>query len=338
MKTPLATIVIPNLNGALHLARLLPCLAQQSARDFELLLVDNGSADDSVARVQAFGARWGIETNVIRNATNLGFAKPCNQGMRAARGEWIALLNNDTQPEPQWLEALLTVAEMADGPSQGIGMVGSKMLMARQPDTIDSAGIALDRAGIAWDWRGGERDDPAERDSVEIFGPCGGAALYHRTLVQQLDGFDEDFFAYHEDVDFAWRARLLGWRCLLAPRARVLHVHSATLGDASPRKRFLLARNKVWTLLKNYPARDPEQLLHVALAAVYDGAATLYGVAQRGDWAAARGRSAALRGLPRFWAKRRLVRPSQRNVDNCWRWMQPLTPPWRVPQRYAHLR
>ena len=216
-------------------------------------------------------------------------------------------------------------------------MVGSKLLMARRPDTIDSAGIALDRAGIAWDWRGGERDDPAEAERVEIFGPCGGAALYRRTLLRQLDGFDEDFFAYHEDVDLAWRARLLGWRCLLAPRARVLHVHSATLGEGSPRKRFLLARNKLWTLLKNYPAHEIDYALHAALAAGYDGAAMLYGMARGGDGAAARGRLAALRQLPRFWAKRRLVRPAQRDVENCWRLMQPLSPPWRVPQRYAHL-
>ncbi len=337
MNTPLVSIVVPNLNGAMHLTGLLPCLGQQSLRDFELILVDNGSTDGSVERVRTLGARHHIETTVIGNATNLGFAKPCNQGMRVARGEWIAMLNNDTQPEPQWLAALLAAAEAAGGPAQKIGMVGSKMLMVRRANTIDSAGIALDRAGIAWDWRGGERDDPAERDLVEIFGPCGGAALYHRSLMQQLAGFDEDFFAYHEDVDFAWRARLLGWRGVLAPQARVLHVHSATLGEASPRKRFLLARNKVWTLLKNYPARQIEHALHAALATGYDAAATAYGIVHGGDVASARGRVAALRQLPRFWAKRRHICPASRHVDNCWRLMQPVEPLWRVPQRYAHL-
>ena len=115
--------------------------------------------------------------------------------------------------------------------------------------------MAVDRAGIAWDWRGGERDDPGERAVAEIFGPCGGAGLYARRMMLQLGGFDEDFFAYLEDVDLAWRARLAGLRCFYQPPARILPAHSATLGDASPAKRLLLGRHQVWAPPKNRPHR-----------------------------------------------------------------------------------
>ena len=198
-----------------------------------------------------------------------------------------------------------------------------------------SAGIAVDAAGIAWDWRGGEPDDPDERGVVEIFGPCGGAALYARQMMLQLGGFDEEFFAYLEDVDLAWRARLAGWRCFYQPQARLLHAHSATLGDASPTKRFLLGRNKVWTLIKNLPDR---YLLEDGLRAVfYDKLATGYGVLTRGDLASLRGRLAGLRGAGPMLAKRRAIQRATVDVENWRRFVQPAPAPWAVPRRYDHL-
>ena len=132
-------------------------------------------------------------------------------------------------------------------------MVASKMLFAHRPEIINSAGIAMDWAGIAWDWRGGEIDTPAEEHDSEVFGPCGGAALYSRRMLDEIGLFDEDFFMYLEDVDLACRARLAGWHCLLPPQARVLHAHSATAGEGSPFKSYQLGRNKIWTLVKNFP-------------------------------------------------------------------------------------
>jgi GT2 family glycosyltransferase len=214
-------------------------------------------------------------------------------------------------------------------------MVASKMLRFQRPHEIDSAGIAVDWAGIAWDWRGGEFDEPEERALQEIFGPCGGAALYRRTMLRELGGFDADFFAYLEDVDLAWRARLAGWHCLFQPQARVLHAHSATLGDASPFKRFLLGRNKVWLLAKNLP--DADLWPKGSVMALYDALATGYGVAQRGDMAALRGRLAGLRGLARIWPKRTQVQAQTVDVKNWRRFMLPLVPPWQVPTRYSHL-
>ena len=156
-----------------------------------------------------------------------------------------------------------------------IGMVASKMLFAHDPSIINSSGIAMDWAGIAWDWRGGEIDNPTELETCEIFGPCGGAALYSRRMLDEIGSFDEDFFMYLEDVDLAWRAQLAGWKCLLSA-ARPCHpAHSASLGESSPRKSFLLGRNKIWTIVKIIQRRNCTATWPIIIG--YDLMATLYG-------------------------------------------------------------
>jgi hypothetical protein len=327
-----ASIVVVNLNGARLLPGLLASLAAQTARDFELILVDNGSTDGSLRLVEGTANGLPFPLHVIRNAANAGFGPASNQGLQLASANWIAMLNNDARPEPAWLERLLDTTERMPR----LGMVGSKMLRAHRPGEIDTAGIAVDWAGIAWDWRGGAADDPGERDLIEIFGPCGGAALYARAMLDEVGAFDGDFFAYLEDVDLAWRARLAGWQACLQPQARALHAHSATLGDASPRKRFLLGRNKVWLLVKNYP--NPWLARYLPLILAYDALAAGYGLATRGDLAAWRGRMAGWAALPRFLAKRRRIQSTWQDVDNWRRAMSPTEPPWAIPRRYAHLR
>lgn len=326
------SIVVVNYNGMAHLPALFESLARQTRRDFELVVVDNGSRDGSLDFLEAAASAGPLAVTLIRNATNLGFAPACNQGIAATRSPWVVMLNNDTRPEPEWLEWL--TAPMAQ-PDPTLGMVASKLLRAQQPDQIDSAGIALDWTGIAWDWRGGERDDPGETEAVEVFGPCGGAALYARRMLDAIGGFDEDYFAYLEDVDLAWRARLAGWRCLLQPQARVLHAHSGTLGDASPRKRYLLARNKVWLLVKNYPMPWFVRLLPLIVG--YDLMAVTFGVLRRGDLASLRGRLDGLRQASLFWRKRRYVQRAGPHVANWRSCMMPVALPWSVPKRYAHL-
>ena len=329
--TPAASVVVVNYNGAPHLSALLERLERQTIHDFELIVVDNGSADDSGAILAAAHARLPFPLHVIRNSRNLGFGPATNQGMRRAAAGWIATLNNDTRPEPAWLEHMLAAAQ-----GSHMGMIGSKLLRAQNPTQIDSAGIALDWTGIAWDWRGGEADDGTEQSPVTIFGPCAGAAFYARAMLDEIGMFDEDFFAYLEDVDLAWRARLAGWQAHLQPQARALHAHSSTLGDASPRKRFLLARNKVWLLVKNYPGPDLYRNLPAILA--YDTMATVYGVVTRGDVAALRGRVAGLARLPDFLTKRRHIQARWQDVDNWRRSVSPVEMPWAVSRRYAHLQ
>lgn len=326
-----ASIIVPNYNGSHHLPALFDHLATQTLRDFELVFVDNGSGDGSLVNAEQLARRYGIPLRAVENETNRGFAPACNQGIAASVGRWLVLLNNDTRPETKWLEQLVNTAEAAPE----IGMVASKMLRAAHPDQIDSAGIAVDWMGIVWDWRGGQPDDVNEQEAVEVFGPCGGAALYSRTMLDEVGAFDEDFFAYMEDVDLAWRARLAGWRCLLQPQARVLHDHSATLGHTSPRKRFLLGRNKLWLLIKNYP--DPWFTRNLPLLIAYDAMAATYALAAQHDAVAWQGRMAALRQFRRFWRKRREIHRHWRDTTNWRRGMSPMVAPWRVNERFAHL-
>lgn len=331
----LADIVIPNYNGAAHLDGLFASLGRQAVRDFQVILVDDASQDDSVSMAEQLARRYGVTLEMVCNSRNRGFAATCNRGIRHAGSHrpapWVALLNNDTRPEPAWLAQLVATGER----EPDVGMVASKMLFAHRPGMINSAGIAVDWTGIAWDRQGGQQDNPAETEVVEVFGPCGGAGLYARSMLDDIGGFDEDFFAYLEDVDLAWRARLAGWRSLYQPQARLLHAHSGTFGEGSPFKSFLLGRNKVWLIAKNYP--QPWLTRHLPAIMAYDGAASLYGLARRRDAALIRGRLAGLRGLGPMLEKRRTIQARWRNTDNWVPFMEPMEAPWRVSRRYEHL-
>lgn len=326
------SVLVINYNGERHLPQLVACLQAQTLRDFELIFIDNASSDGSVARMQTLCAAGDLPITILANDVNTGFAPACNQGIQAASGRWIALLNNDAFPEPGWLEHLWAAAQN----SPRLGMVAAKLLFAHAPERINSAGIAIDRAGIAWDWRGGELDSPDEPGPVEIFGPCGGAALYSRQMLDEIGGFDEDFFAYLEDVDLAWRAQLVGWRCVLEPRARVYHVHSATLGNGSPFKNYLLGRNKIWLITKNYPA--PWLLLYLPAIVGYDVMSVVIGTLRSRSFSALKGRLAALRQLPHFLRKRRLIQQRWQRGQEWRETIRPITAPWLVLERYKHLK
>jgi hypothetical protein len=321
---PTSTVIIPNWNGQHLLAPCLKALAAQTDQDHEVVLVDNGSQDGSVEWVRShFPA-----VRVLAQARNLGFAAAVNQGIRASDSCYVATLNNDTEPAPGWLAELVTSAESAPR----VGMCASKMLFADRPGVINSTGICVDRAGIAWDRRGGEVDDEREAAPVEVFGPCGGAALYRRAMLDEIGLFDEDFFAYLEDVDLAWRARRAGWRCLYAPAARVLHRHSATGVEGSPFKSYHLGRNKVWLIAKNYPFGPLWQ--YVLPLILYDVVAVAYALIVRRDVHTLRGRLAGLTGLRRMWQKRECTIAADRGDPG---FFSPLEPPWRVQSRYVHL-
>jgi hypothetical protein len=318
------TVVIPNWNGRHLLPACLSALGEQSFSGFEIVVVDNGSTDGSVGWIQE--SHPGVR--VLANKENLGFAAAVNQGICASQSKYVALLNSDTRAGDRWLASLVEAAEA----EPEVGMCASKMLFADRPDVINSAGICLDLAGIAWDCRGGEVDDGSDQEPQEVFGPCGGAALYRRTMLEEIGLFDEDFFAYLEDVDLAWRARRAGWRALYVPAARVLHHHSATAVEGSPFKSFHLGRNKIWLLVKNYPFRESWQ--RGLLCLLYDVAAVAYALAARRDLHALYGRLAALNGLRRMWFKRRAVN-APAHFSSAW--FAPLQPPWRVPARYRHI-
>jgi GT2 family glycosyltransferase len=306
-------------------------LAAQTLNDHRVIVVDNGSDDGSVAWL----AEQHPRVRVIENAENRGFAAPVNQGIAASESPFVAVLNNDTEPSPGWLEALVAAAAS----DERVGMCASRMLFADRPTVINSTGLCIDRAAIVWDRRGGQADDGRETGWVDVLGPCAGAALYRREMLEQVGSFDKDFYAYLEDADLAWRARRRGWRCLYVPDARVLHRHSATSQEGSPFKSFHLGRNKVWMVVKNYPFRA--LWYAVPLVMLYDLAAVCYALVVLRDVHALRGRLAGLAGIGKMWTKRqeeasRAGLPAlERRLDVPW--LEPLSSPRQVLDRYRHL-
>lgn len=324
---PLVTVVVVTWNRREYLRGCLDALFRQTYRESIVVVVDNASTDGSAELV----ATEYPEARLIRNGANLGFAAANNIGIHATETPYVATLNNDAEAEPGWLEALVHAAE-ADA---SLGSVASKMVLAPDPQTVDSCGVALDPAGIAWDRWGGYPAGTVDR-RTEVFGPCAGAALYRRAMLDDVGLFDEDYFAYLEDVDLAWRARLRGWRCVLEPAAVVRHAHAGTLGDTSALKRFLLARNKVWTIAKCAPAPDLWAWLPVIVA--YDVGAAAFGVARQRDWASVRGRLAGLYRLPSALEKRRVIQARRTiSISALRAHYAPLASPWDVPRRYRHL-
>jgi GT2 family glycosyltransferase len=244
MTIPLVSVVLVNFNGRQFLPACLASLAAQTGVAFEIIFVDNASTDDSVEFVCAHFP----PTRVIVSPRNVGFAAGNNLGIRASHADFVATLNVDAEAAPDWLAQLIAAAQS----DPRIGSVASLMLRFDAREIIDSAGITVDRAGIGWNLQDGQRLTD-EREPREVFGASAGAALYRRAMLDEIGLFDEAFFAFYEDTDLAWRARRAGWKCVLAPTARVYHVHGGSFGKTSDRKLYLLARNKWWTILKNYP-------------------------------------------------------------------------------------
>lgn len=326
--TAKVAIVIVNLNGKHYLERCLTSVFTQTYPRFEVVLVDNGSTDGSVAFVR----RHFPSTHVIEAGDNLGFAKANNVGIRATDTPLVATLNNDTWVEPDWLEQLVRVMES----DPHIGTCASKMLFAHQPEIINSAGVCVDPVGIAWDRLGGVPEAQDVTEPIDVFAACAGAALYRREMLDEVGLFDEDYFIYLEDVDLSWRSQLMGWRTVYVPQARVYHVHSGTTREASPFKNFHLARNKVWTVVKNYPS--PHFWLYLPLILLYDMGSIPYTLLVRGDTAALRGRLAAFRRLSKIWRKRREIQQHRRvSFKKLQDTLSPLENPLALLSRYTHL-
>lgn len=262
----------------------------------ELIVVDNGSRDRSRELVRERHPN----VQLVELGANRGFATGAMEGIGRSRGEWILLLNNDATIEPDAVAEMLAVGR--GGPD--IGSVAGQLRFAREPPTINSAGIEVDRLGVAYDRLLGAPPEASEAQPTDIFGASAGAALYRRSMLEQIGGFDTSFFMYLEDVDLAWRARMYGWRSVYAPRAIVHHHHSATARHGSDFKYFHVARNRVRLLAKN---ADRRQLRRYGLAIVaYDTAYVAFVAASDRTLAPLRGR---LRGLRTWRVDRRRSGP-----------------------------
>lgn len=243
-----ARIIIVNFNAGAYLDRCLKAVQAQTRGDFEVVVVDNNSHDGSLAVVPHDDARF----RVIPLADNVGFAAANNRGAEGATTPWIVTLNPDAFPAPDWLETLIADAES----HPGAAMVGSTLLLDDESDGVtryDGTGDNVSPFGLPW--RGGFRK-PArpEHPSGEVFGPCAAAALYDRVMFEAVGGFDECFFCYCEDVDLAFRIRLLGGRCYQSGRSVVRHISSGVTGRHSEFSLFYGYRNAWWMALKCMPA------------------------------------------------------------------------------------
>jgi GT2 family glycosyltransferase len=209
----------------------------------EVLVVDNAPGDGAAELV----ADRFPQVRLIGMPRNVGFAGAVNAGISQAGGDWILVLNNDTELAEDAIAELVRIGE--DSP--GVGAVSPQIRFAGPHEAINSAGIEIDALGVATDRLLGQAPSASEEDPTEVFGASGGAALYRRAMLDDVGGMDESFFLYLEDVDLAWRARMRGWRSLYAPGAVVYHHHSATTRHGSKLKHFHSGRNRMRLLAKN---------------------------------------------------------------------------------------
>jgi len=250
--------VIPNWNGRRWLSQCLDALARQQLAPAELIVIDNGSDDGSVQYLREAHP----SVSVVELGTNTGFAHAANRGLEAAGGELVALVNTDVVLAPDWLDRM-SRALLAEPRA---GAVACKMLSLADPSVIYDAGDILRRDG-ACEQRGRFMPDDGRWDLPgEVFGACAGAALYRRSAVLELGGFDERYFAYLEDVDLALRLRLAGWRCRYEP-AVALHAGEGSSGRLRGAHQFLVVRNTVVLVAKSFPVRLPPTGMGLARAA-----------------------------------------------------------------------
>lgn len=285
MKPGKFSVVIPNWNGRRYLIDCLASLQQQTVSELEIIVVDNASTDGSQALInEGFP-----QVQLIALPENRGFTGACNIGIAAAQGDIIALLNNDTEAQANWVQALADAFHS----HPEVGMVASKMLLFDQRDHFHTAGDTFGTDGSAGN-RGAWQKDVGQFEREEyVFGACGGAAAYRRSMLDEIGLLDDDFFFLLEDIDLAWRAQLAGYKVLYAPAAVVYHHLSASGGGVTAS--YYDGRNSIWVLAKNMPGA----LLRKYAGRILRRQASLAWQALRA-WRGAAAR-ARLRGMMRGW-------------------------------------
>jgi len=242
---PVVSVVVLNWNGVHLLPGSLDSVRAQTLQDVEIIMPDNGSTDGSLELV----AERYPEVRVLGFSQNLGFCLAVNAGIRAAGGEFVALLNNDTELDPGCLKELIAVMR-AD---ERVGICAPKMVYYDDPGLINSAGHACGPDGVVVDIGRRQRDGEWFNRPREVLGACAGAALYRRHMLEEIGLFDPDFFISFEDADLDWRAQWAGWRARYVPTALVKHREGVSRQIRSRRAAFLGMRNTVHVWVKNWP-------------------------------------------------------------------------------------
>jgi GT2 family glycosyltransferase len=296
MKNPLFSILVLNYNGKHLLQGCLNSISKQNFNDYELVIIDNNSADGSVEYIKENFPK----AKLVENSENFGFAKGNNTGIKACNGEWIFFLNNDTILEQNCLEFLFKHIENRK-PEQ---LVFSLLLLkADFPVQMDLAGDEIYLWGYAYKYENVSANEFSEFKEINF--ACCGAAVFNRELLEKLNGFDEDFFLYYEDIDLSLRAKRLGAKIYLVPQAKVLHKGSATVGKKNSHRLYYIERNRFWTKLKNFPFLT---LLKYAPHSLVCSLFSLTIWTKRGflgSWL--KSRFAMLFGIPKMLKKRRKI-------------------------------
>ena len=306
MTAPRLSVVIPNWNGKRYLGPCLDSLRAQTQPAIEIIIVDNASTDGS----QQFVKTAYAEMQLIELPQNRGFTGACNRGMREAAGEFVALLNNDTEVESDW--AAQVIKALDEKPE--VGIVACKMLMHDQRERFHTAGDFFAIDGSAGNRGFGEIDHGQYDGGDYVFSACGGAAIYRRGMLEEIGFLDDDFFFLLEDVDIAWRAQLAGYAVWFAPGAVVYHHLSATGGGKTAS--YYDGRNGIWLIAKNMPSA----LLRKYWRRIVGRQTRLFWealLAWRGEAARARlrGMAAGLLSLRGALAKRREIQSMRRVGD-----------------------
>ena len=317
---PSISVVVVNWNRKDLLRACLDSLARQTYPGYEVIVVDNGSTDGSVELILELTAGYPVPLRLIKNTKNLGFCAANNQGFAASNAPFVALLNNDAEAEPGWLAALERVIRTRES----VGMAASKILVWEDSRYIDKVGHLIYPDGQNRGRGTGQIDRGQFNQVEETLWPDGCAAMYRRAMLDEIGGFDEEFFAYADDAELGLRGRIAGWTCLYAPDAVVRHHRGATLGLDSARRITLIERNRVLLAVKLFPwnllwANGAYYLTRVAAglwAALRNRGELRRYSGTRGKFAAAmalaKGTLTALPLIPSMLRKRRAFRPKRR--------------------------
>ncbi|MCI0713945.1 MAG: glycosyltransferase family 2 protein [Chloroflexi bacterium] len=302
------SVIIPNWNGQHYLQVCLDALRNQSYPDIEVIIADNASEDGS----QTFIREWYPEVVLVELPENRGFTGACNAGMEVATGEYIALLNNDTEVKPDWVQNVIDALKRYPEAS----FAASKMLLFDQRDTFHTAGDFFRVDGMPGN-RGVWEKDMGQYDEEEfVFSACGGSSVYRRDMLEDVGFLDDDFYFSCEDIDLSWRAQLQGYRCLYVPSAIVYHQLSATGGGVTAS--YYNGRNYIYLLVKDYPTDLWRQywfaILRTQFRLAWDALKAWRGAAAR---ARLRGTLRGLLDIPKLLRKRQRVQ-SQRRVSKAY--------------------
>jgi GT2 family glycosyltransferase len=300
-------VLIVNWNGGRLLRQCLESLKCQRRLPDHIIVVDNNSGDDSLQHAED-ALR---DVQLIRLRANAGFARANNIAAQAAsRFDAFALLNPDAFADPDWLDELVKAADQ----EPDVAAFASQMLLASNPQYLDGAGDSYHVSGRAW--RNGHRAWAAQWPSrpTEVFAPCAAAALYRRLAFNEVDGFDEQYFCYFEDVDLGFRLRLRGHRCMYVPSAVVRHMSSGVGGYRSNFAVYHGERNGVWTFVKDMPG--PLLWMYLPQHLALNIASLLYYPWRGQGRVVLKAKLDAIRGLPDIIKRRRMVQETR--SANVW--------------------